>query len=1137
MGKMKRIMGILLAAALLVSAAPADVSAADLTLRGNGGKAQETEAEKKDTEGSKEGKQEEGQEKNDSSRQKEEQKEEQKQNTETEKEGEEDNKKQPGTESGTGKEGIRISEDGSFLKNGKKEYGSPEDEPYDFTGVVPNDEEPGDYDRYAYDPMEKEPMLMGIETQTGLTADIAKRVEWTDKSNGDGKVTLMYKSNSGSYSGSVDMNVVLVQDKSGSMDPNYGFNIALMQHSLDIGSASHWYYPCRNTEGWTESSADCVGTDYRNGLNTEPNQMFDYGMWTTEMTFNSPTQDVNGLYFYQMIQDDANSPGLRAGQMVHGNNLYNISSTDLHCYKMLSGRDEALSYLAAGRRVIRCSDWVNMLSKHFTDEKYFLDMSQIYSFNGKTLLRTCDDYAESTEASRLAKSQWFMDKILKDIQRLNPNNKVAYVPFWGDVPDNGSWHNASSNGSTDNLYDDTYAGSISYKPGVGYMGFTSDWDAVKRQVDNPFTYGGTNWSRAFQKAIDILDCRNADDKKKPTLVLFLTDGMPQGTSGNPTDVDNPYINGVDQIRTLKGMDGVQVYACGVGINQQDHSLRARINNLDSKGRAEFAQYVSGFDRLYSNILNRLNEDFYVPIKGQDAFYTDQLSGPFTLDESKLDKSWKVLASPGSGMTKGVPTSVYNAVKNDGNIKHVYVRSTKTVYWHIGTMTDGGYSAAGHQHSFQIKYSGYGTSTDGADKAAAANTAQKLTYTSSANTNQLKSVDLSTPSLVFNRDPLPAITINKTVDGSSFTSDQTYRFAYCKSKQSGKVVDRAGTATVTVKKGQTSGSAVVSNVQPGTYYVYEIDANDNIISSQVGTAVVSMTPAITTKAKSGSIPASVTTSDGTAMDNNNNHLKITRKNAAVDFTNHYVKVDVMKAWDDSGSSRRPASVTVNLLKNGTKASSKTVSAAQGWKCTFENLDKYDASGKEISYTVTEDAVKDYKEKIEYTKAAKSIGAKITNTLMVADLTVEKTIPADADTIWWDHGEPTFMVKVSGKGLDGKSHTFYHTFVFTEEYVKTHAKDGRVTMSHTFKDIPNSTDYLCEELCVSRWRLTGIEGNGNNVTVTKGTTPSGAELFATHANADVKARPEGTAVTFTNTKDDYQWLNHVTSVHNVIKETTE
>ena len=67
----------------------------------------------------------------------------------------------------------------------------------------------------------------------------------------------------------------------------------------------------------------------------------------------------------------------------------------------------------------------------------------------------------------------------------------------------------------------------------------------------------------------------------------------------------------------------------------------------------------------------------------------------------------------------------------------------------------------------------------------------------------------------------------------------------------------------------------------------------------------------------------------------------------------------KTWDDNDDQdrKRPKEITINLLADGTKVDSKTVSAEDGWKWSFTNLDKY-AGGKEIVYTITEEEVRGY-----------------------------------------------------------------------------------------------------------------------------------------------------------------------------------
>ena len=80
-----------------------------------------------------------------------------------------------------------------------------------------------------------------------------------------------------------------------------------------------------------------------------------------------------------------------------------------------------------------------------------------------------------------------------------------------------------------------------------------------------------------------------------------------------------------------------------------------------------------------------------------------------------------------------------------------------------------------------------------------------------------------------------------------------------------------------------------------------------------------------------------------------------------YTTETTEVKGTKTWNDSDNQdgKRPESITVRLLANGEEKDSKTVTADENgnWTYSFENLPKYEA-GKEIAYTVTEDAVADY-----------------------------------------------------------------------------------------------------------------------------------------------------------------------------------
>ena len=75
----------------------------------------------------------------------------------------------------------------------------------------------------------------------------------------------------------------------------------------------------------------------------------------------------------------------------------------------------------------------------------------------------------------------------------------------------------------------------------------------------------------------------------------------------------------------------------------------------------------------------------------------------------------------------------------------------------------------------------------------------------------------------------------------------------------------------------------------------------------------------------------------------------------------VVVKATKNWDDANNQdgKRPTKITINLLADGQQVDSKEVQAAADgtWTVEFTKLAKYKA-GKEIKYTVTEEAVAEY-----------------------------------------------------------------------------------------------------------------------------------------------------------------------------------
>ena len=69
--------------------------------------------------------------------------------------------------------------------------------------------------------------------------------------------------------------------------------------------------------------------------------------------------------------------------------------------------------------------------------------------------------------------------------------------------------------------------------------------------------------------------------------------------------------------------------------------------------------------------------------------------------------------------------------------------------------------------------------------------------------------------------------------------------------------------------------------------------------------------------------------------------------------------MIKRWDDAGyEQKRPDTITVTLLKDGTVYDTRTISCTDSWQYTWSGLPRYNPDGTEIVWAIQENAVPGY-----------------------------------------------------------------------------------------------------------------------------------------------------------------------------------
>ena len=191
-----------------------------------------------------------------------------------------------------------------------------------------------------------------------------------------------------------------------------------------------------------------------------------------------------------------------------------------------------------------------------------------------------------------------------------------------------------------------------------------------------------------------------------------------------------------------------------------------------------------------------------------------------------------------------------------------------------------------------------------------------------------------------------------------------------------------------------------------------------------------------------------------------------------------EVSGTKTWNDSDDrdGKRPETIKVHLLANGTEVASQEVTADSNWSYSFTELPKY-ANGSEIVYTVTEDAVADYTTTYD--------GYNITNSYTPGETSVTVT------KAWNDNDDQDGLrqavdVELYADGVaTGQIQTLSADNNWTATWTGLAEKANKKAITYTVEEVTAIDGYTSET----------TQTSANNFTITNTHTPETTEVSGT------------------------------------------
>ena len=298
---------------------------------------------------------------------------------------------------------------------------------------------------------------------------------------------------------------------------------------------------------------------------------------------------------------------------------------------------------------------------------------------------------------------------------------------------------------------------------------TNDLGTINTKIDAMSAEGGTNYTAALQRAYDILNGRQ--DQNRPGYVIFISDGAPGYSGESPNDED---WNGQNQVDLLKNA-GITIYTIGIAL------------------KTDPANYLKGMATDEAHFNNLSDQDLSVQLAKLLAEWAGKIN--------------RVPAGTNAVMTDVINTDKFDYVEGSASTGLAVSGDKTTLTWNIGDIPETTQSV-----TFKVKPKDGWTGTEETNKSCT------LTYTKPDNTEGSATAPSPTVTIAATTGEI-VVTKSVVMPQGDNTSVNGKEYSFTITREDGTYSE---TKAVTIGDSNT-GSVTFENVPFGNYTVTENDA--------------------------------------------------------------------------------------------------------------------------------------------------------------------------------------------------------------------------------------------------------------------------------------------------------------------------